>query len=79
MTTRPIQNSDLKVTKSDDWIDSKGRQRVHISLKGASFINQVFWIHPEQMAHPKTLETVKTTLQRRLQTAIKNFHRYLAK
>lgn len=48
MNARPIQNADLKVTKSD-WCDSKGRLRCHISLKGASSINYVFWIHPDQM------------------------------
>jgi len=61
MTFRTIQNADLKVAKG--WFDTRDRQRVHVSLIGASWINKTYWLTEAEQAKPETIERVKTDLQ----------------
>jgi hypothetical protein len=61
LKTRQIQSDDLKVSRG--WACSKGTVRHHISLKGASFVNKTFWLHPDRLADPETLAMVKRDLQ----------------
>jgi len=61
VNVRPIQNSDLKVSKG--WFDTRDHQRVHVSLHGASWINKTYWLTEADQAKPETIARVKAELQ----------------
>ena len=65
MKLRPLQNSDLKVTKGN--CDGRDWQRVHVSLNGFSEVNKTYWIHEADQRKPETLARVKSDLQRLLE------------
>jgi hypothetical protein len=60
MQIRALKSSDLKVTKG--WFAGRGRQRIFVSLRQASFVNKTYWLTESQQALPETLERIKKDL-----------------
>ncbi len=75
MIFRPLQNSDLNVAKG--FAARNGDVRVYVSLKKASFVNKLFWIHPRDMEKPETIAQVRADMQALLETKAKCLEHYL--
>lgn len=77
MNLRALNNADLKVTKG--WADSKGRLRVFMSLKNASFVNKTYWLREDELARPETLIRIKDDLATLLHQSVDRLSTYMAR
>lgn len=77
MNIRPIQITDLRVNKID-WADTRGRQRIHVSLYGLSWVNKTIWVHPRDQERPELWKRVCRDLQGTLERRIKGLSNYLS-
>lgn len=76
MTVRPLNAGDLCVLKGLQ--DSVGRQRVHVSLKGAAWCNAQFWLTEAAQRDPRTLERIKGRLRQKLERQLRGVEGYRA-
>lgn len=74
---RKLTWDDIKVTHAPDWVNRRGQERVHFSLRGFSSVCLTIWFKPWE-DNPVNRAAVLLAMTRQARRMMKRLEPYLA-